>query len=127
MGIVPPSSHGDLLKELRDFTKSLQVRRRLRGWTNALRQLPKHDVTDAKWLLLVLDASGNTVRVTGYPSLKQANVAVSSLERSAQADQLDAVLVWVNSARGLRRAYPNYYADTTAFLEALGEALKAGA
>ena len=119
-----PSSQSELIKELRDLTKSLQVRRRLRGWTTALRQLPKHNITDANWLLLVLDVDGNTIRVTGYSEIKEANEAVTALERSPQSAQLDAVLVWVNSAKGLRRAYPNYYADTTAFLEALSAALR---
>ena len=119
-----PSDHVELIKELRDLTRTLQVRRRLRGWTTALKQIPKRDTANAKWLLLVLDVAGNTIRATGYPDGKEASDAVAAIETSPQAGQLDAVIVWVNSARGLRRAYPNYYADTGAFLEALSTALK---
>jgi hypothetical protein len=39
-------------------------------------------------------------------------------------EDLDAVLVWVNSARDLKAAYPNYYADTGAFIKALNQALR---
>ena len=119
-----PSDQSELIRELRDYTKALQVRRRLRGWTSALKQLPKRNTTDAKWLLLALDVSGNTIKVTGYWDSNEANAAVAALETSPQSEQFDAVLVWVDSARGLRRAYPNYYADTSAFLEALGTALR---
>ncbi len=119
-----PSDNGELVKELRDLTKTLQVRRRLRGWTSALKQLPKRDTTNARWLLLVLDISGNTIKATGYSTGKEASDAVAAIETLPNSEQLDAVVVWVNSARGLRRAYPNYYADTTAFLGALSTALK---
>jgi Region found in RelA / SpoT proteins len=119
-----PTNQADLIKELRELTRKLKVRSRLRGWTSALKAMPKRNIIDASWLLLVLDVSGNTIRVTGYSDRKEASEAVAAIETSPQADQLDAVLVWVNSARGLRRAYPNYYADTTAFLEALSTALR---
>jgi ppGpp synthetase/RelA/SpoT-type nucleotidyltranferase len=123
--IVPdtPPSGTELVKERRELTKVLQVRSRLRGWTSALRQLPKRNTTNAKWLLLVLDVFGNVIKVTGYADIKQASSVVSALETSPQSG-LDAVLVWVNSAKALRRAYPNYYADTAAFLAALNMTLR---
>lgn len=76
-------------------------------------------------MLLALDVSGNTIKVTGYTDRKEAAEAVAALETTPESG-VDAVLVWVNSIKGLRRAYPNYYADTTAFLEALSIALKNG-
>jgi Region found in RelA / SpoT proteins len=125
--LVPatPTNYMELIKELKELTKLLQVRRRLRGWTKALKQMPKRNLAGAKWLLLVLDVAGNTIRVTGYSDRKEAAEAVAALEKSPESG-LDAVLVWVNSVRGLRRAYPNYYADTASFLDALNIALKNG-
>jgi hypothetical protein len=124
--LVPgtPTAYSELINELREVTRTLRVRQRLRGWTVALRQLPKRNMTDAKWLLLVLDVSANTIKVTGYSDRHKAVDAVAAIEKSAQAAQLDAVLVWVRSVRDLRSAYPNYYADTSAFLDALNTALR---
>lgn len=119
-----PSNQDDLLKELRKHTKALKVRARLRAWTSALKQFPKHGTMDAQWLLLILDVSGNTIKVIGYTNRQKAAEAVAEIEKSQPETQLDAVLVWVNSVKKLRKAYPNYYADTTAFLEALNTALK---
>jgi len=38
------------------------------------------------------------------------------VERSANAEQRDAVLVSVDSLQALRKAYPNYFLDTHKFL-----------
>jgi hypothetical protein len=72
----------------------------------------------------VLDTAENTIRVTGYEDRNKANNAVAQIERSPKAATLDAVLVWVPQARDLRSAYPNYYADTRAFLDALSAAVR---
>lgn len=119
-----PTKHGELIKELRELRKALKVRQRLQGWTAALKELPKSKTKDAKWLLLVLDLDANTIKVTGYVDRKKASEALAAIEQPWSAGKLDAVLVWVRSIQDLPRAYPNYYADTTAFLDALDAALK---
>ena len=118
-----PLDERELREELREITRKLNVRQRLKGWTSALKELKKQDTAKAKWLLLVLDVSANTIKVTGFSDRKKASTAVAAIEKSRE-DRLDAVLVWVRSIKDLRSAYPNYYADTAAFLEALGVALK---
>jgi hypothetical protein len=52
-----PTNQSELIGELRGLTKALRVRQRLRGWTSALKQLPKSNTAGVKWqwLLLVLD------------------------------------------------------------------------
>lgn len=122
-----PTNHTELIRELRELTKALKVRQRLRAWTVALKVFPRRGNTaDATWLLLVLDVSANTINVTGYADRKKASEAIAAIEQSARVGklELDAVLVWVRSIKDLRRAYPNYYADTREFIEALDTALK---
>ncbi len=75
-----------------------------------------------KWLLLVLNTTDNTIKVQGFEDPIKASEAVESIEREKR-DDLDAVLVWVRSANDLRAAYPNYYADTSEFIEALDAGL----
>src|SRR6185436_19970719 len=98
------------------------VRQRLQGWTDAVRALPRRNIAGFKWLLLVLNTRANTVKVTGYASRREASQAIAKIEQSKQ-EELDAVLVWVRSVSDLRAAYPNYYADTREFIEALDSAL----
>jgi Region found in RelA / SpoT proteins len=118
-----PHSESELLRELRDATNSLRVRERLRGWTNAVRTLPRINVKQFKWLLLVLNTEINTVKVRGYAKRREASEEIAKIEQ-AKHPELDAVLVWVRSVKDLRAAYPNYYADTRGFLEALDNALR---
>lgn len=119
-----PPDESELVRELRELTKALKVRQRLRGWTNAIRQLRTRNAEDAEWLLLVLDVGANTIGVTGYGDRQQASEALAQLEKPPRSPDIDAVLVWVGSIKNLRGAYPNYYADTRAFLEALRIALR---
>ncbi len=117
-----PSNTTELISELREATKALKVRQRLRAWANALQQLPRRNVKRFKWLLLVLDTTENTIDVKGYENRKEASQKVAELEQLKRED-IDAVLVWVRSVRDLRAAYPNYYADTGQFINALNTAL----
>ena len=120
-----PTDPEELVRELRDRSEALNVDGRLRGWANALKAIPRRHVTGAKWLLMVLDINKNTVRVTGYNDRQKAATALARIERYFGAmGSFDAVLVWVPSAHHLRAAYPNYYADTGEFLNALDQALE---
>lgn len=123
--LVPGTSREEkiLREELSALAKSLRVRHRLKGWTNALTQLPRRNTSDFKWLLLALDTTENTIKVSGYANRKEADKAISEIEKSRKKN-VDAVLVWVRSIAQLRAAYPNYYADTREFLKALDFALK---
>lgn len=118
-----PSSERELTKELKDLSASLKVRQRLRGWTEAVTKLRSTDTGRYKWLLLVLDTSKLTFKVTGFKSHTKASEELAEIEKRKQP-HLDAVLVWVGRVKLLRRAYPNYFADTGAFLEALRIALE---
>ncbi len=117
-----PSNTTELIDELRVSAKALTVHQRLRGWTEALHVLPRQQIRQFKWLLLVLDITANTFRVKGYVNRKEASSDLAELEISKRKD-IDAVLVWVPSATDLRAAYPNYYADTRHFLNVLDTAL----
>jgi hypothetical protein len=90
-----------------------------------LRSFPKSRIKNAKWLLLVLDVDGKTIKVIGFTDRGKASDEIDRIEKSAafEGSQIDAVLVWVNSINQLKSAYPNYYADTAAFLKALDYSL----
>lgn len=113
----------ELIRELRDTTKRLKVRQRLAGWARALKRVPRKNVGSFKWLLLVLNLTDTTIKVTGFATRAKAADAINQIEQQRR-DDLDAVLVWVNSINDLKAAYPNYYADTDEFINALNQALR---
>jgi hypothetical protein len=118
-----PHTESELVGELRETARALRVQKRLRSWAHAVQTLPRSNTQKFKWLLLVLDVSANTIKVTGYADRQEADRAVSQIEQAKRVD-LDAVLVWVRSIAELKTAYPNYYADTGEFIDALNLALR---
>lgn len=118
-----PTDYKQLVKELSELSKHLRVKPRLTGWTRALTQLRHRSTKDYKWLLLVLNVHDNSVEVTGYRDMMEASSVTSGIERERDTN-IDAVRVWVSSITELKRAYPNYYADTREFINALDYALK---
>jgi Region found in RelA / SpoT proteins len=118
-----PHAEQKLINELRSAASELRVTQRLHGWADMLHTLPREHIKNFKYLLLVLNTIENTIAVKGFQNRREAGDAIAEMEQSKRTDR-DAVLVWVNSIKNLRAAYPNYYADTTAFLQALTVALK---
>jgi len=80
----------------------------------------------ADYYLLELDAQKEETTVVGYnkDQLKGAERDYLSVERAnAGRHDKDVVLVSVSSLESLKRAYPNYFADTHIFIETLTKAL----
>jgi hypothetical protein len=124
-----PASKTALVRELRRYSRELDVDTRLRTYGAALQTLEQPSarrVRMAHYFLLELDPVRKYVRVTGYPAqdLQSASEDYLAAERSIRDHPgADAVLVSVESLTSLRRAYPNYFLDTRVFLEALKEAV----
>ena len=124
-----PTDRGELRKELRECANELQVLTSLAGFTHALRitRFASAKVRDADYFLLSLDNVKGRLSVTGYNrrELRQASSAYAYKEKQIRDKKgTDAVLVSVDSIRNLRRAYPNYFADTRIFAKELKEALR---
>jgi hypothetical protein len=125
--LVPntPSDPDQLRKELSDAAQKLRVRERLKGWSDALKSIKRRNTLDYRWLLLVLDVKANTIKVTGYEDGGVASTRLAEIEQSpGLGRELDAVLVNVARVQDLRKAYPNYYADTREFINALDVATR---
>ncbi len=72
--------------------------------------------------MLKLDVDSGVLEVQPFRrnELDSATDAYRSAEEVAAGRlRLDVVLVRVDTVAGLKRAYPNYFADTTAFVEAV--------
>lgn len=123
-----PTNRQELRQELRNCANKLQVITSLRGFTTALQVTRRASAKakDADYFLLSLDNVAERLSVTGYKrrELRQASQAYARKEKEIRDKRgKDAVLVSVDSIRNLQRAYPNYFADTVIFVQALQEAL----
>ena len=122
-----PTDMGELRQELRNCADELDVVKSLAGFWTALSVTQRPSVKNADYFLLYLDNYNDRLKVTGYSrkELNQASKAYAKIEKLIRGkERNDAVLVSVDSIRNLRRAYPNYFADTDRFVEELTKALK---
>jgi len=114
-----PANEVDLANELREWSARLDVEGHLSAYRTALRIVRHPSLTGAEYFLLNLDPVARRISITGYRArdLDRASREYLSAER-ATLDEIgpDAVLVRVDSAKALRRAYPNYFLDTRTFL-----------
>lgn len=125
--LVPgtPEHKPELYDEVRNYAERLRVSDVLSGYGMAVFQLigPEHG---AEAFLLRLDPVAKTIDVTSFSQdqLAEAEQQYAEVEKSLDREKgMQAVLVSAESVDALKRAYPNYFLDTRAFLDALGRAL----
>ena len=131
--LVPgtPIERAELLSELRYWVRELEVLERLRAYREALKKTSEPRFRKARYVLLELDRRVGTLSITPYGQrdFMEASQAYFAGEGSparlaTNANERDVVLVSVNSAKALRSAFPNYFADTQSFVREVNEALR---
>jgi ppGpp synthetase/RelA/SpoT-type nucleotidyltranferase len=118
-----PRNEIELISELRDCTEKLQVITRFTAFQNTIKVVGEVK-QGLKYAILVLNPKAGTTNLYGYRAgaLEEATAKLAELERY-RTEGSDAVLVSVSDVKNLRRAYPNYFLDTTEFLRALNQAI----
>jgi hypothetical protein len=127
-----PTTEAELVRELRGYADQRAMADRLRSYGAALHTAEQSSATDknASYFLLKLDPSAQEVTVTGFKrgQLETASQEYLAVEKGIRGGAAqDAVLVSVDSVASLRRAYPNYFLDTTAFVELVQETIEKAA
>ena len=123
-----PSSPNELVDELRGYAEQRALSARLKTFGAALHTAEQSSASEktAKYFLLTLDPNAQEVTVSGYTSgeLDEASREYLAVEKKIKDNSgQDAVLVSVDSLASLRRAYPNYFLDTTMFVKLVDETL----
>lgn len=121
--IVPgtPTSKIERSDEIGHLANKLHVVNVLQAYgatLNAFTELPR-----MKYYLIELDPVALKVDVVPFPAAKmeEANRRYTELERQAAdgGGQRQVVLVSVESIQALRQAYPNYFLDTSRFVQSI--------
>lgn len=122
-----PATVAALKKELREYVHALNVRTVLRGWSKAMNYIPGRAVKGgAAVYLLYMDAKEEQLKVTGFSNAQQArasDVYLSTEKMIKNNLTAQAVLVSTASIQTLRTAFPNYFADTRMFINAVNQAV----
>ena len=110
-----PNNRNELYSKISVLEKKLNVIKKMKDWTNLIETIPnrKHRT----WFLLELNVDEQSINVKSY-SKKNANTAMKDYAIAEKnSDVVDAVLVGIKKIKMLKKAYPNYFADTAEFLK----------
>jgi hypothetical protein len=121
-----PSTEEELIPELKALAQQLNVVSTLGGWTYAMKSLGIKADPDAVLFLLILDTAKYeyTWQAFKRSQIKEAQRAYLNVEKRLESiPGSQAVLVSADSMEAVRAAYPNFYADTSAFIRAFHEAI----
>jgi len=116
-----PTDRDELVAELRELEKKERIIQQLSAWGGAVQLLQSHP-SHAHTFLLILDPVAMTLIVRPFQKDKMPEAQEEYLaeEKNLGKDsQKQVVLVAVESLDALRKAYPNYWADTGAFISAV--------
>jgi putative GTP pyrophosphokinase len=109
----------DVFAEVARAESELRVLEKLRSFAIAADRITAERGTGA-YHLVVLNSANRTVAIRPYPiaRLEEANLAYAEIEQRTKAgEQIEAVLVSAGPIDALRKAYPNYFLDTHAFVK----------
>jgi len=127
--LVPgvPDDEDEVLEELESLAHMLEVRNLLKGWTTGMNLIETHPrLIRATLFLFALDVKAQTLQITPFSKAEEGRAADLYIQQETTLKDdptKDVVLVSGSSLGSLRKAYPNYYADTRLFLDALTQYL----
>jgi len=122
--LVPsaPKNRNELIGELNEIEKRLNVINTLTYWSNFIEWSKKKSIPDAHSFLLILDVKKGNLNIVPFrkdESIKAEKIR-DRVENAAEDDiNKHVLLVSVEDINALPKAYPNYYANTFDFINAI--------
>ncbi|HIH47280.1 TPA: RelA/SpoT domain-containing protein [Candidatus Woesearchaeota archaeon] len=119
-----PLYKNELYSQIKKKEEELKVVKIMSGWTEAIKVFESvhRDKQRFQYFLLELDIAGGKLNITSYSKGREEKAILDyshAEKRNQGKKEYDVVLVGVDAANDLRKAYPNYFADTKEFLEHL--------
>lgn len=115
----PNLSKIEIMENVKRLESTLSVRDRLGAFAVTTRHIEKQTKKEFQYYIMVLDAKKNSISVYQYEAKKVGEATEQYLKletEHANNDRVDVVLVSGDSIKNLKKAYPNYFADTKNFL-----------
>lgn len=115
----------DVFNQVAEAENELRVLDKLNGFAIAADKITTERGQGA-YHLVVLNSKDRTVQIRPYPiaRLEQANLDYADIEKRTKAGEpIEAVLVSAGPVDALRKAYPNYFLDTQAFVAQINKVI----
>jgi ppGpp synthetase/RelA/SpoT-type nucleotidyltranferase len=120
-----PPNHKELIGELRDSARALNVERTLQAFGKIAET--RIGTKGADFFLVATNPTGKSVEITGFArrESEKAMEQYAEVEKSFKGiPGAQVVLVSVDSLAKLRRAYPSYFLESRVFLSAMKRAIR---
>jgi len=114
--------------ELIKYIERLGVLPKLRAFSVSTKHLASNNKNRADYFLLTLEIDKSNIKIRRFPyeRIDDATEQYANLEKEYKDNEnRDVVLVSAESVFGLKKAYPNYFADTTEFSKNIEKILEA--
>ncbi len=118
----------DTFQEMNNLIEDLHMLERLSAFKVATKALTQDEETGAGYFIVLLDLDKRLVSYLrfGKSQLDEATTFYDKQENQHKDNSsIDVVMVSAASVKDLKRAYPNYFADTTAFEKHLSKVYEA--
>jgi ppGpp synthetase/RelA/SpoT-type nucleotidyltranferase len=115
------------LQEVKRIETELSVANKLRAFAVTTRHIEKQAEKGFQYYIMQLDTINNNITIFPYKatSISEATTRYLELETQYAADsRVNVVLVSGDSIKNLKKAYPNYFADTATFATYYEQILK---
>lgn len=119
-----PTDKVALIAEIDELATKLRVQQMLQAYNATIENLGS--AKDAKYFLVELNPELSRITIRRYKALEseRANLDYTKLEsEQVENSPIQIVLVSVENVNALRRAYPNYFLDTTSFSVVVNQVL----
>lgn len=119
-------SNESICQELANLEAKLRVLEKLRGFAIAGEQITR-GAGQGAYHLIVLDSGSKSVYIEPFPvaRLEDATSRYTFYEKKTKAGEpIEAVLVSAGPISALRKAYPNYFLDTSAFIRQIEQLIE---
>lgn len=120
-------SNKEIFQQVAESEADLRVLQKLQGFAIAADRITKESGQGA-YHLVILDSASRTVSIRPFAlaRLEEANIAYAEIEkRGNDGESVEAVLVSAGPVDALRKAFPNYFLDTEAFIEQIERVISA--
>jgi len=119
-----PTDLKELKKEIMHHANTLSVIWHLEAFALSLNAMGQERLKPAAYYLLDLDVKARQLHIRPYKTTELAMATEDANELESREDS-DVVLVATSDLKALRRAYPNYFADTPVFVATLRQIIGA--
>jgi len=122
--IVPetPTNPAIRKQKIKELVLQENIIALLTGWNTAIKRQEDATNKESVAFLLELDTAKKTLRMSPFREDEMLFAEFKYMEREKETEKnpdIQIVLVSADSVTALRRAYPNYYVDTSAFIDAI--------